>query len=98
MIRFFEPLFAPQNSATIGAWGFIIGALSGLLGIGGFGITLYQVWKIKAATEASKDAISSLKVRLSHLDLIQECAKAESFAFYKKTSYELKLRSSAHHI
>lgn len=78
MSQAFAPLFAPENAAAVGAWGFIIGAASAVLGIIGFGVTLYQVWKVKAAAQASNEAISNLRVRLSHLDLVQECARAES--------------------
>jgi hypothetical protein len=54
-------------------------ALAGLLvAVFGFRVTLQQIRQVKTATEASEAAIAGLKVRLSHFDVIQECATAES--------------------
>ena len=49
-----------------------------LLGVIGFGLTLIQIGKVKTVASAQRDAINSLSFRLSQLDIIAECAKAES--------------------
>jgi len=71
-------LFAPENAVAVSAWGFIIGLFSTVVGLVGFAITLRQIATVKTATEAAEIAITSLKIRMSHFDVIQECATAES--------------------
>ena len=49
-----------------------------LLGIIGFGVTIWQLLQVKRVADAQRDAIAGLKVRLAQFDVIQECAKAEA--------------------
>ena len=58
--------------------GLLVALLSLFIGLGGFGVTLWQLRKVKNVTIAQQSAISSLKMRLAQIDVIQECAKAEN--------------------
>lgn len=49
-----------------------------MVGVAGFGATLYQLSKVKSAADASVAAVNSLKIRLSQLDALQEVAQAEA--------------------
>lgn len=49
-----------------------------LIAIFGFRITLQQIRQVKNSQEAAEQAIAGLKVRLSHFNIIQECASAEN--------------------
>ncbi len=47
---------SPETSDFLTVWGFVVGVLGLLVGVVGFGYTIYQVWKVKAAAEAAKEA------------------------------------------
>ena len=51
-------LFAlsPETSDALTVWGFVVGVIGCLIGILGFGYTIYQVSKVKAAAEAAEEA------------------------------------------
>jgi hypothetical protein len=51
-------LFAlsPETSDFLTVWGFIVGVLGCIIGVLGFGYTIYQVRKVKAAAEAAEEA------------------------------------------
>jgi hypothetical protein len=48
------------------------------LAIIGFWITLWQIKKIRTVADAQREAIAGLSFRLSQLDVIAECTKAEA--------------------
>jgi hypothetical protein len=51
-------LFAlsPEASDALTVWGFVVGVIGCLIGVLGFGYTIYQVKKVKAAAEAAEEA------------------------------------------
>ena len=51
-------LFAlsPEASDTLTVWGFVVGVIGCFVGLVGFGYTIYQVRKVKAAAEAAEEA------------------------------------------
>jgi hypothetical protein len=51
-------LFAlsPEASDALTVWGFVFGVVGCLIGLLGFGYTIYQVRKVKAAAEAAEEA------------------------------------------
>ncbi|MCI0705763.1 MAG: hypothetical protein L0241_32280, partial [Planctomycetia bacterium] len=48
--------FSPETSDALTLWGFVVGVVGLVVGVVGFGYTIYQVWKVKAAAEAAKEA------------------------------------------
>ena len=56
----------------------IIGIMGLLLGAVGFAVTIWQISNVRSVASAQQQAIAGLSFRLSQLDVIAECTKAES--------------------
>ena len=67
--------YTSPTAIALSFWGTAIGVLVGMVG---FYITIRQIRQVKSTTEAAETAISELKVRFSHFDVIEECTIAEN--------------------
>lgn len=75
---YFSAIFDPANFAAVGAYGLILGGLGVLIGVLGFGFTIYQVLKIKGSAAAAIEATERLKSLLVRFEVVEECAKGET--------------------
>ncbi len=72
-----EWLLEPRHAALINWIGFFVGLIGTGLGLLGLTIALRQLKAIKSETEASRDAIEAVQLKVASFDTAQECQKAD---------------------
>ncbi|WP_447758660.1 hypothetical protein [Sphingopyxis fribergensis] len=72
-----EWLIEPRHAALINWIGFFVGLIGTGLGLLGLAIALRQLKAIKTETEASRDAIEAVQLKVASFDTAQECQKAD---------------------
>lgn len=70
-------LIDPRHAALINWIGFFGGLIGIGLGLAGLGIALRQLKAIKSETEASRNAINAVQLKVASFDTAQECQKAD---------------------
>lgn len=73
MMDFWAWLFEPDNSP-------VVGAISLIIGVVGFPLTLIQLWRTKRAADAAKDAADNAKLRITSFSAMRECEHARTRA------------------
>lgn len=73
-----QALFDPENAATVGGWGLMLGIIGIGLTLLGFIISIGQIRQAKSSADAAADAVNTVQVRVSRYDAAVDLAEAKA--------------------